>query len=266
MKMKLYRQKIELLAGDKRFTNDDKEGFEIDFDIPFSDDKEPDISEVILYNLSNSTIAEIRDKKHLILNAGYGIDIGNILTGNIADIKTHWEDLDKVTTIYVKDGPIRVQDVNKAYKKGTNSTFIINDLISQLDLPVGEVKPAKVITYTQGKVVTGSPYQSLKQVVEDTNSRLFIDKGKVYVRKATAGTKTAIVLNSESGLIGSPMETTEEVDGKQIVKYNVKCLLNHEISTDTILKIESKTINGMYKVEKGSHKGDFITECVVIPN
>lgn len=261
--MKLYRQKVELLAGDKRFTNDE---FEIDFDIEFSDEKEPNISEVILYNLSNSTITEIRDKKYLILNAGYGFDLGNILTGNIADVKTHWNDLDKVTAIFVKDGPVNVKNINKTYKKGIDSTFIINDLVGELGLSAGEIKPTKVITYTQGKVVTGSPYQSLKQIVEDTESRLFIDKGKIYIRVRTTGTKTTVVLNSESGLIGSPMEITEEVEGKQVVKYNVRCLLNHEITTDTIIKIESKTINGMYKVEKGNHKGDFITECVVIPN
>lgn len=261
--MKLYRQKVELMAGDKKFTNDD---FEIDFDVEFSDEKEPNISEVILYNLSNSTISEIRDKKYVILNAGYDIDIGNILTGNIADVKTYWDELDKVTNIFVKDGPVNVQNVNKTYKEGIDSTFVINDLVSELGLAIGEIKPNKVITYTQGKVVTGSPYQSLKQIVADTGSRLFIDKSKAYVRPKTAGTMTAVVLNSESGLIGSPMEVTEEIDGKQVVKYNVMCLLNHEITTDAVIKIESKTINGMYKVEKGNHKGDFITECVVLPN
>ena len=235
--MMLFKRKLEVIAGDKKFIIPD---FEIDFNIPFSNAKEPNISEVIIYNLSNSTISEIREKKYIIVNAGYDIDIGNILTGNIADVKTHWEELDKVTTIYVKDGPIKAQEVNKTYKVGTTSTFVINDLVGQLKLAVGDMKPSKVITYTQGKTVTGLPYQSLKQIVDDTGSKLFIDKGKVYIRPKTVGTKTTIVLNSKSGLIGTPMETTEDIDGKRVVKYNVECLLNHEITTDSIIKNPQK--------------------------
>lgn len=260
--MDLYMRKVELMAGDKKFTNDE---FEIDFDIEFSDEEDPDISEVVLYNLSNSTISDIRNKKYVILNAGYDIDVGNILTGNIADVKTTWENLDKATTIFVKDGLVDAVETNKTYAKGTNSTFIINDLISVLGFTVGEIRPTETITYTQGKVVVGSPYNSLKEVVKDTKSRLFVDKGVVYIRPKGAGTQTAFVLNANSGLIGSPTEITEEVDDKKVVKYNVRCLLNYEITTDSILKIESKTINGLYKVERGNHKGDFITECVVIP-
>lgn len=260
--MLLYKQKVELYAGDKKFTSDD---FDIDFKVEFGNNSDPNVSEIYIYNLTNSTIAEIKKKAGVILNAGYEGNIGNILTGKIEKIWTYWEGVDKITHIYVGDGTAEVslKKATKTYKANTTSGYIIADLVKTLGLESGEIKPAKNITYKKGRTFNSTLMDALKGIVKETGSRMFIDKEKIYIRPATAGTTTGFVLNSETGLIESPERVEEEEKGKTTVKYKVKCLLNYQITTDSIIQVKSKTINGNYKVVKGTHSGDFITECEV---
>jgi len=263
--MKFWKQKVELIAGGKKYTNDD---FEIDFTVEFGDSDDPDISEVIIYNLSNQTISEIKSKAGVILNAGYDGDVGNILTGKIEKQETVWEGVDKATRLYVGDGSIEwgVKKANKTYQAGSTSKYIINDLAKQLGLEIGEIKLVKNVTYKKGRTITTQLQQALRSIVKDTGSRMFIDKGKLYVRPPSKGTVTGFLLSADTGLIESPQVTEEEdKKGKKIIKYNIRCLLNHRITTDSIIQVKSKTINGNYKVKKGKYYGDFTMEFEAIP-
>ncbi len=263
--MKFWIREVNLKAGDKEFTGDK---FEIDFRVPFSTSKDPDISEVKIYNLSQSSIASIGSKAYVILNAGYKGDIGNILSGKIENINTEWQGVDKITILKVSDGGFewRNSKVQKTYQAGSTAKYIMQDLASMLGLEIAEVNPKKDITYKLGKSISGSVEVALKQLVKDTESKMYIHKGRLYIRDETKGTATGFLLNSDTGLIGSPERIEEEnKKGKKVIKYKVKSLLNHKISTDSLIKVESKTINGNYRVESGVHTGDFITEMIVVP-
>lgn len=262
--MKFWIREVNLKAGDKEFTGNK---FEIDFRVPFSTKKEPDISEVRIYNLSQNSIASIGTKAYVILNAGYKGDVGNILSGKIENITTEWQGVDKVTTIKVSDGGFEWRNtrVQKTYQAGSTSKYIMQDLASMLGLEIAEINPKKDITYKLGKSISGSVEVALKQLVKDTESKMYIHKGRLYIRDEKKGTVTGFLLNSDTGLIGSPERIEEEKDGKKLIKYKVESLLNHKIGTDSLIQIESKTINGNYRVESGIHTGDFITETVVVP-
>lgn len=263
--MKLWLRKVQLTAGDKEFNGED---FEIDFSVPFSTSKDPDVSEVTIYNLSQSSIAAIKSKAYVILNAGYKGDVGNILSGKIEGIETVWEGVDKATKIKVSDGGFEWRNtrINKTYAPGSTAKYIMQDLSNLLGLEVVEVSPEKDITYQLGRTVSGHVETALKGLAKDTDSKMYISKGKLYIRNKGKGTQTGFLLNSDTGLIDSPERIEEEgKKGKKIIKYKIKCLLNHKISTDSIIKVESRTINGTYRVESGRHTGDFITECTVIP-
>ncbi|MBU5311464.1 hypothetical protein KQI38_05440 [Tissierella carlieri] len=263
--MEFYRQKVELMAGGKSFNNED---FEIDFVVEFGNSSEPNISKVMIYNLSDQTIAAIRAKAYIIMNCGYGMSVGNILTGKVDKAETYWEEVDKVTEIYVGDGSFEwnFKRINKTYASGSTSKLIVSDLASQLGLEIAELNLEKDITFPRGRSVSGATQYELRKLVSETGSRVFIDKGKLYIRPKNKGTVTGFVLNVDTGLIESPQKITEEdKKGNSINKYNVRCLLNHKITTDSILVIESKTANGKFRVVKGRHTGDFITECEVVP-
>ena len=181
---------------------------------------------------------------------------------------TEWQGVDKITTLKVSDGGFewRNATVNKTYQAGTKASYIMADLTSTLGLEVGEISPKNDIEYKLGKSISGHVETALKQLVKDTESKMYINKGRIFIRDENKGTETGFLLTSDTGLIGSPEKIEEEDEkGNKVIKYKVQSLLNHKISVDSLIQIESKTINGNYRVESGVHTGDFITEMIVVP-
>ncbi len=256
---KYWMQKAEILVAGKKFIKDD---FEIDFLVSFDDDPEPNISHVMIYNLSNNTIALLKKGENLILNAGYEGDVGTILLGTIDKQETTWEGIDKVTKLTVGEGSDKWLNayVNKSYAPGVTSQAILSDLVGMFGMELGELRLVNDITYARGRSVSGMLQSVIRQVAAETNSKFHISQGKILIRPWEAGTQTGFVLNADTGLIESPQPFDEE--GK--AGYRVRMLLNHRITVDSILQIQSKTANGTFRVRKGSHSGDFITEVEVV--
>lgn len=271
--MKQWIRVINLKAGGKEIKNLGDAAMTMEFRVPFNTDTDkPDVSEVKVYNLSNSTIAAIESQAYLILDAGYREDFGNILSGKIDTVQTEWRETEKITTITASDGGFewRKAKIQKTYQKGSKASYIMKDLVSVLGYEVGEIEPKNDLEYKLGKSISGSVETALRGIVKDTNSKMYIDKNKIYIRDKKKGTDNGFVVSSESGMVGSPEKIEEEDDkGKKTIKYKVKMLLNYKITKDSLIQIKSKTINGNYRVESGEHRGseegEFVTEVVVVP-
>ena len=267
--MKLWMREVHLMAGGKQFDGDK---FDIDFKTSFSSSKDPDVSEVSIYNLSESSIGAIRAKNYVIVNAGYRGNVGNILSGSVENIDVKWDKVDKITTIKVSDGGFqwRYSSVQETYAPGITATAILADLIPRMGYAIGDLNVKKEITYQLGRTISGDIEKALKILVKDTESKMYVDRGTMFIRPEPKGNPIGFLLRSDTGLIDSPEKVEEEDEHRNLaVKYNVKCLLNHRITTDSIIQIESRTANGYFRVESGSHKGlhngDFVTELVVLP-
>lgn len=267
--MKLWMREVRLMAGGKSFDGDK---FDIDFNIPFSTSKDPDVAEIKIYNLSPQTVSAIRAEAYVILNAGYRGDIGNIFSGSIENVDIKWDKVDKIITIRSSDGGFqwRFSSVQETYAPGSTATDILGDLIPRMGYEIGELNVKDEITYQLGRTISGDIEKALKIMVKDTNSKMYVDKGRMFIRPEPKGTQIGFLLRADTGLIDSPERVEEENEHRDlVVKYNVKCLLNHKITTDSIIQVESRTANGNFRVEsgthKGEHKGDFLTELVVVP-
>lgn len=273
---------IEVLAGQKKFTNLGENALEIDFDVSFNDEKEPDLSTVTIYNLSDGTINDIKRDGYLYLNVGYKYmnNKANILTGEIEDIETTWAGLDKVTKITVGDGTKawRKAELNKTYANGTKASVIMRDLANVMEYEIVEINPKNDLVYKLGKTIKGSASKSLTQLVKDTESKMFINKNRIVIRDQRKGYTTGFVLNKDTGLVGLPTlnkdesgdknsDVAREKDKKKNKEtkktWKVTCLLNPKIETDSVIKIECKVLNGTFRVISGKHSKDFNTELEV---
>lgn len=273
---------IDVLAGGKKFQSLGENALEIDFDISFNDKEEPDVSEVNIYNLSEDSINEIKKQGYCIVNAGYR-EMGNkacVVSGDIEDVTTDWEGLDKVTKIKVSDGgkEWRQAKLNKTYAEGTKASLIMQDLCGVLGYEVVEINPKEDITYKLGKTIKGYCSDNLKRLVKDTKSKMYINKKRITIRDEKKGNDIGFLLNTETGLVGNPSLNKDDSEDKTDLResekekkknkeekktWKVTCLLNAKIETDSIIKIESKTCNGQFRVVSGRHTKDFNTELVV---
>lgn len=291
----LFLRSIEVVAGPRKFINDE---FDTYFDIPFDDGPDVNIGEVEIFNLSSATIAAMKKGQKLILNAGYQKDVGAALIGEIKRIETRIKGVDKITTLFVidaNDNWMR-KEIKKTYKEGIKAEQVLRDLIPHTGLKIGALKLPVNKVYTGAKTVEGKVGKIIVDMAKDCNAKIHINRGRIFIREKNEGDQTGFLLNKDRGLIGSPtpiekeeqytvverVKKTETVKGKKTTKYvneyvkktrirkgfKVIALFNHNFTTDVILKIASKTANGLFRIEKGKHiatGSSYYTEMEVYP-
>lgn len=268
--MDLFRRKIELNAGGKLL----KQPLTIDFDVPFDDSEKINTAIIEVYNLSESTIAGIITNSVVSLYAGYEGDMGLVFQGLAKNVQTTWSGVDKITKIQCTEEHKNylTQKVVKTFAPGTTSTTILKYLIGEADLGIGDFSPVVEFTYRSGKTLKGTVDKLIKSIVKDTKSKMHILRGKIYIRDRAKGDPTGFIVNKESGLIAHPekIESEEGLDGskEKVVRngFKVVTLLNHRVTVDSYLVLQSKTANGQHRVSRGRHYSDgrsFYTESEV---
>ena len=285
--MNNFGRKIKITIGSMHFSNAD---LEIRFEVPFDDDYKPNQSRVDILNLSKTTIAHIKKGTSINIQAGYGSDVGVLASGKISKVLNKKDGVDKVTSVYMiegddyteikvtsktadpaekytkgkKKGQSKKQAMKISFKAGTDGKTIINRLVKVLGIKLGApIKLTRNKVYKKGYVVTGLVQNNLDEVIRDCGSVMYHRKGKLIIRPLKQGTDEKFLLEESTGLLESP-EAFEE-DG--VKGYKGKCMLQHRITTASIIKIKSKTANGSYRAKKGKHiadASDFITEFEIV--
>lgn len=284
--MNNWGRKIRIDVSGGTFTNDE---LEIRFEVEFDDDSKPNESKIEIYNLSDSTISKIKKGDSAIIQAGYGDDVGIIESGKVSKVVTKKEGVDKITSIYVIAGDdystvkVSVENADKdsikyhqkgafkgqvvegglsiGFKPGTDGLTIIKRITSALNIELGgPIVIKKNMIYKKGYSVTQLVLNNLEEVVRDCGSILYHRRGKMIIRPIDEGTDEEFILEEITGLVESPSQF-EETDKKgsehrTVQGYKVKCLLQHRITTASIVEIKSSTANGKYRVLRGKHLGD----------
>jgi hypothetical protein len=255
-----------VIAGGKRFNMDE---LDIEFNVPFDNDEEPDIAGVTIYNLSENTINSIKKEQNVIVNAGYKGDVGTIFKGTIQKTRTRWNGVDKKTELTIGDGSQQwlTAHVSAAYGNNITANAILGDLTGRFGLELGKLNLVNNLTYPKGRIIDCSLKDAIIQIVHECDTEFKISQGRIFIMPHEQGIFTGFVLNKDSGLIGSPEAFEKEEDGKTFKGFKVKMLLNHRITINSLLQIQSKTANGVYRVSRGSHRNngsDFLTTVEVM--
>lgn len=268
----LWMRKFEFSAGGVLI----QEPLTVKFSIPFSDSSDVNTNTIKVYNLRDSTIKSIQINTLALLQAGYESDYGNIFNGYLKSLGTVWEGVDKVTSFVCADAPSAYlkEKFKKTYGKGTKASVIVKDIAAFAGLKIGDIKLPVDFVYRSGKTLNGTPHKLLTAIAKDCKAKMHITKNALYMRDKNVGTNLALVISQETGLIDKPEVIENEVnEGKKKTTrkgYKLKMLLNPRIDTDVIIQLTSKAVTGIFRVEKGEHKGDtsgneWFTECEVYP-
>lgn len=265
----LFGRVVKITAGSVTIDN----SLDIEFEVPFDDDTEANEAEIRIYNLSKTTIWRLKTDSEISITAGYGTDTGVIFSGVISTVKTKWSGQDKITTITALDSQnLKERDVESiSYKAGVKASYILKDLVSRLKLPIAIFKTRRDHTYTEAVTVSGGLMAAIKEYAEVCGVSAYINKRKVYVQHLTDGDDLKFTVSEDTGLVGSPEEFTEEIDNEDYTEtikgVTFKMLLEHRITTASIINLKSRDISGKYRVREGSHvcnESDFYTEITAI--
>ncbi|MEK4883484.1 hypothetical protein NST81_01965 [Bacillus sp. FSL W8-0223] len=290
---RIIKVTIDAPGGHLTFTNDD---LEVRFEVNFDDDAKPNISTVQVYNLTNQTINKIQKNQNITVVAGYKSDYGVLTEGKITSVITKYSGVDKVTTITFKEGTdysgikvtpdvadpaekyyvkkkvngktvkvakYRKQTMQITFKNGVRASQIIKRLTSILGIKLATFSLPRDKVYKSGYKVTGLIENNLETVVKDCGASMYWRRGKMVIRSIEVGNDERFTLSEETGLIEPP----EQFEDDEQNGYTVRCLLQHRITTASIITIKSSTANGTYRVRSGKHYydgTDFLSEFEVI--
>ena len=244
-------------AGSKRI-----EGFRIKFSCEKSNESNPNKAQVEIYNLSESTrsMMELKGAKFQ-LQAGYDGNLESFFFGDITKVVHKIDGLDVISTLEVRDGDNKHRNafINKGYPPNTTVAQVFQDL-TQSFKPLGVV----MVGVPKGKFGNGYTASGLSREVMNTLCKQhdlewsFQHEVLQIVPKKGFLLNLPVVVSPATGLIGSPEKTEKGIQ--------FKTLLNSKLVPGTRIKLESRLINGIYKIRKvshegDSHQGDFISTC-----
>ena len=239
----LFRRTAELQIGETLLT-----GLDIAFCIEKTLAREPNTAEVKIWNLNDRNRKYLRDQKRVpvILKAGYKDAMGLLFRGDLSEAFSEREGPDWVTTIRSGDGLVSLQSsrISRSFKAGTPLIDILKDISKGLGINVGDAiaflekrgfsnSDKKLLS---GAALSGSAHNELEKWLKSVCLEGSVQDGALQVLvSGQALERTAVLLSSETGLIGSP-----EVSSNGILR--ARSLLNPELFPGRKIKVESKEI------------------------
>ena len=244
----------KVISGDVSISSD---VLDLEFDIPFDDDMEPNEASITVYNLSDNTVKQLKKGAALSIEAGYTGDTGVLFSGFVSKVKTTFEGADKVTTIYAMDDIKDHTMESISFKKGTKASYILESLIKKTGIPVAVYKVRRDHTYKDSQTVSGDLMENIRKYAEVCGISVYVSKGKIYARYIKEGDNISFTVSSDTGMIDSPSAFTEEVKTEEVTEtidgYEVEMLLQHRMCAGAIVNLESKVGKGQYRVCSGKH-------------
>lgn len=233
--MQQWIRKFSLLIGD------DDEALDVSqlrctFTIKKTSAQTPNEAEIRVYNLAKETVARIQKEfTRVILQAGYVENYGVIFDGTAKQIKTGRDNgTDSYLQIMASDGDAAYNFavVNTTLAAGSSPRDHIAASAGAMGAHgvktghIGDVGGQKL---ARGKVMYGNSRDYLRQSAQSSNADWSVQDGQLQVVPLRGLLPTqAVVLNSKTGLIGTPEQTNDGI--------TIKCLLN------PLLKIGGKII------------------------
>lgn len=209
-----------------------------------ADVETPNTLVVRVYNLADSTRKAILDEyDQVTLQAGYkNSQVGIIFTGQIKQFRYGREtNVDSFLEITAADNDLGYNFgfVNTTLAAGATHADVVNQCAAAMGVNVDPAALTLAATggvLPRGRVLFGLARVMMRQVAETVGARWSVQNGTLVLIPLTSFLpRTAVVLNSQSGLIGTPEATEDGVE--------VRCLLNPLLQVGTPVQIANDLIN-----------------------
>lgn len=230
---------------------------DLEFDIPFDDDMEPNEAEITIYNLSDTTINNLKKDAVITVEAGYEGDTGVIFKGYISTKKTKREGSERTTTLKCLDETKKKTLDELTFAAGTKASYILKTLLGKTGIPIEVFKMRRDHTYEDEVKVDGDLFENIKKYADVCGVSVYVNKGKIYARHLKEGDNISFTVEEDTGMLGSPEAYTEELTAEDFTEtingYEVEMLLQHRITTAAIINLKSRDVKGSFRVRSGSH-------------
>jgi len=237
-------------------------GLRISFRVEKFDGSTPNVGEIKVWNLSQTTRALAREPDTLVqLYAGYQDVTPLIFLGAVTRVSVEDDGVDSVTTITSGKQTTQALPIAQSFKGQQKLGGLLTKVAERyapegVDLSAIQDIPA---SGPRGITLSGEPTDVLNKLTRANNLDWFIEDGIVKVVPRGASTQdTAFILSPSSGLEGSPraLKPSASVGGSRL-SVEATARLNGELRTRRLVQIAGTTDHaGWYLIRRVLHEGD----------
>ena len=249
-------------------TSENKIPLHINFAMQKTDLESPNTGKVSVWNLNPQHLAELNKKDCTVaLRAGYGNNLQLIFAGIVSHVSTVKESADERTDIEVVDNLIQLRDTYAtiSYEGKVSWKTILDETASQMGVAISYSYNAtqKIVDVSNGFAYVGQAKNILNKACECCGLTWSIQNGVLQIKKPNdVMSKEVYVLSPDTGLIGIPAKvvlTQDEATDQNVLGWDVDYLLNGAINIDDYVKLESKEVEGYFRVYSLDLQGDNIS-------
>lgn len=241
----------------------------ISFKVEKTSESNPNTMTVSIYNLSKDTRAICQRKGNaIILRCGYEGNIPLIFSGDIAKCTIDKQGPDIVTIVEAGDGEISfgTSNIDASFAPGATVQSVFNQVVGSFGTGLGPILGVPDQKINNGITLSGDSKKVMDDLTQKHGLEWSIQDGQVQVQKKNQPVfGTAVLLNSETGLIGSPKNvkilkaSTDPLLDPALSKdagVQFKSLLNPKLKPGQLVKLDSVNVKGLFTVRKVTHSGD----------
>jgi hypothetical protein len=252
----LFKRSYTLTIGSRQIR-----GLDIGFEVERTLTRDPNTAKIKVWGLAETSRGTINRNDRVTLAAGYSEQETTIFIGEIREFKHTLETTEWVTEIEASDGRrvTRSARVNRSFAAGTPVPDAAGDIMGSMGIDLGDASDiiqraaARVLpTFPRGVVASGSATDELTRITDTLALEWSIQDGALQIlERGRALDREAIVLNASTGMIGSPSIEKN--------KLKVKTLIIPDLLPGRRIRVEARAIQGTYRAEKVSYKGELPT-------
>lgn len=253
------------------------EQLRVTFNIVRTLKREPDTCELTITN-GNADTRGLFTKKPVCarLEAGYDGDLRTLFIGDLIYASSRLEGADWTTTAQLGDGMRAFANARLAQTFEAGVTVL--EALENVAGKMGFTLPANVrrdpemrAQFAAGLSLAGAAQEQMQRMLAPFGYTWSVQHGQLVILKsAEAAPGSAIVVDVDSGLIGSP-ETGAPSKDQKIPITTFKTLLNEQLLPGRLVELTARGFNrAVLKVIKttlagDTHGGDFATTCEALP-
>lgn len=173
------------------------------------------------------------------------------------------------TTIRGSDNALAIQvsRVSRSFEPGARHIDVVRALTTAMGVGTGNILQVADLlqeVYPHGTVVDGQASAELTRVLRGAGVAWSIQDGSVqFLRRGAGAFRQAVLLNANSGLVGSPQRQTTGL-------VLVRSLINPFLACGQYVTLESQSLSGDYYVSKITYSGstfgqDWYADCELQP-
>ncbi len=234
----------------------------VSFKVDRNTGTEPNTAQLSIYNLRKDNRVLLQQGKDLrtVVDAGYVGFTHTIFDGDLRHASSVRDGTNWVTSLQSGDGAREYLSarINKAFKKGVTAAQLLDGLAAETGIKPGNLEDAKARAaffeslggLQNGRVFSGSVQKFTKELAKALGFEYSIQNGAhQFLEPGAVLTLPAVVLAPGTGLVGSP-----EPGEKGMV--SARSLLQPDLMPGRQVKLESREVDGHYKVTKVVFVGD----------